>query len=53
MLRTTGDSDYSSYLDPRIDVGFVFSIFSLRYSYTVNVTAWPGATLMIRGVMPL
>lgn len=39
MFRIKSDSNYSSNLDPRIDVGFILSIFSLRNSYTVNVTA--------------
>lgn len=43
---------YSSYLPPT-KAKLLFSSFDLRYSYTVKVTAWPGATRMIRGVMPL
>lgn len=45
---------YSSYFPaPGCVAGVFFSSLSLRYSYTVKVTAWPGATRMIRGVMPL
>lgn len=43
---------YSSYFPPMMDQ-LLFSSFSLRNSYTVKVTACPGATLMTRGVIPL
>lgn len=33
--------------------GPLLSSLSFKNSYTVKVTAWPGATRMIRGVMPL
>lgn len=43
---------YSEYASPPA-INLLFSNLDLRYSYTVNVTAWPGATRMTRGVMPL
>lgn len=44
---------YSSNLLPDSFIGLLLSSLVLRYSYTVNVTAWPGATRMILGVIPL
>lgn len=43
---------YSSYFPPS-STSLLFSSLSFRYSYTVNVTACPGATLMTLGVIPL
>jgi hypothetical protein len=43
---------YSENLPPT-KAQFEFSSFPLRISYTVNVTACPGATRITRGVMPL
>lgn len=45
-------SFYSSYFPPLV-LKELLSILSLRNSYTVKVTAWPGATRIILGVMPL
>ena len=44
---------YSSYCPSELNIIELFSNFSFRYSYTVNVTACPGATRMTRGVIPL
>lgn len=52
MVSTGNRHAYSSYFPPG-DVHELLSILSLRYSYTVKVTAWPGATRIIRGVIPL
>lgn len=42
---------YSSYCPPGT-ISLPFSSMPLRYSYTVNVTACPGATRITRGVIP-
>jgi hypothetical protein len=43
---------HSSYLSPGI-ISLVFSSLSFKYSYTVKVTACPGATRITRGVIPI
>lgn len=45
--------DYSSNLPPSTSPPSLPSSHDFNHSYTVNVTAWPGATRMMRGVMPL
>ncbi len=50
--KTPTQNSHSSYFPPTI-ARLLFSNFSFKNSYTVNVTACPGATLMIRGVIPL
>ena len=46
------DPNHSEYSPPTMGI-LVFSSFSFRNSYTVNVTACPGATRITLGVMPL
>lgn len=43
---------YSSYFPPTNGT-LLLSSLVFKNSYTVNVTAWPGATRIIRGVIPL
>lgn len=51
-FQKTKQSFYSSNLPPT-KAQLEASSLPLRYSYTVNVTAWPGATRITRGVIPL
>lgn len=52
-MQAPSRQSYPSYLPPVNTNGLLFSSFSFKYSYTVKVTAWPGATRMTRGVIPL